>query len=259
VPPQARRAPRRTPAELRERMPRRTPEQTRDLMLRAAVELLRERAQATGDEVLAAALAHVRATQVAERATRIVRSETDDQKAKAITTGALYQQWPAQADFQVDLLFHIAELQATLVPGLPESILRFKQAQSDAAPLESVLLRTMEEVHRHYREDPMYRVELSLLIGACDPRLRAALAHRQAGFYDSADQAYEALLDAYGLRIRPPFTVRDLSRAVAAQIAGSVVIWYADPAILDDPLGQEGASLMSRSILAIFDRLTEPG
>ena len=36
------------------RLPRRTPEETRDLMLRAAVELIRERAQASGDEVLAA-------------------------------------------------------------------------------------------------------------------------------------------------------------------------------------------------------------
>jgi hypothetical protein len=45
---------------------------------------------------------------------------------------------------------------------------------------------------------------------------------------------------------------------VAAQIAGSVVISFADPALLDDPLGEEGRSLMSRSILAIFNSLTEP-
>src|SRR4051812_1288777 len=100
-------------------MPRRTPAETRELMLQAAVELLRERAEASGDKVLAAALAHVRLSQVAERATDIVREQTGDEKAKAITTGALYQQWPTQADFQVDLLFHIAELQSTLVPGLP--------------------------------------------------------------------------------------------------------------------------------------------
>ena len=52
-------------------MPRRTPEENRDLMLRAAVDLIRERAQASGDEVLAAALAHLRLTQVAQRATAI--------------------------------------------------------------------------------------------------------------------------------------------------------------------------------------------
>ncbi len=258
MPAQNRRLPRRTPDELRERMPRRTPAETRDLMLRAAVDILRERAQATGDEVLASALAHVRVSHVAERATAIIREQTGDQKAKAITTGAIYQQWPTQSDFQVDLLFHLADLQSTLVPGLPESILRFKQAHADAVPLETVVMQTMEDVHRHYRQDPLYRVELSLLIGAHDPRLSAALRHRMTAFYATADQAWQAMLDAYDLRMREPFTIRHLSRAVAAQIAGSVVLWFQDPDVLDDPLGEEGRSLMSRTILATFQRLTEP-
>lgn len=227
-------------------------------MLRAATDLIRERAQSTGDEVVASALAHVRLTQVAERATQIVRAETGDEKAKAITTGALYQQWPTQADFQVDLLFHVADLQSTLVPGLPESLKRFRDASAAGVPLETVLMSTMEEVHRHYREDPLYRVELSFLVGAIDPRVRAALTVRQEAFYASVDEAYRGLLSAYHRRMRPPFTVRDLSRVIASQIAGSVVTWYADAALLDDPLGEDGTSLMSRAILALFERLTEP-
>jgi AcrR family transcriptional regulator len=240
------------------RMPRRTPAETRDLMLRAAVELIRERAQASGDEVLAAALSHLRLTQVAQRATAIVREETRDDGATAITTGAIYQQWPSQADFQIDLLFHIADLQATLVPGLAESVANFEEAASEDLPLETVLMRLMEEVHRHYREDPLFRVELSFLLGAGDPRLRAAIAHRQATFYETADPAWQALLDTYGLQVKHPFAIRDLTRAMAAQIAGAVVVWFADPEIVRDPLGEQDASLMSRVMVAIFDRLTEP-
>jgi len=240
------------------RMPRRTPAETRDLMLRAAVELIRERAQASGDEVLAAALSHLRLTQVAQRATAIVREETRDDGATAITTGAIYQQWPSQADFQIDLLFHIADLQATLVPGLAESVAHFEEAASEDLPLETVLMRLMEEVHRHYREDPLFRVELSFLLGAGDPRLRAAIAHRQATFYETADPAWQALLDTYGLQVKHPFAIRDLTRAMAAQIAGAVVVWFADPEIVRDPLGEQDASLMSRVMVAIFDRLTEP-
>jgi AcrR family transcriptional regulator len=240
------------------RMPRRTPQETRELMLRAAVELIRERAQASGDEVLAAALAHLRLTQVAQRATAIVREHTHDGAATAITTGAIYQHWPTQADFQIDLLFHIADLQATLVPGLAESVVQFRDAESEDLPLETVLMRLMEEVHRHYREDPLFRVELSFLLGAGDPRLQAAIAHRQATFYETADRAWQALLDTYGQQMRQPFAIRDLTRAMAAQVAGSVVVWFADPDILLDPLGEQDASLMSRVMLAIFHRLTEP-
>lgn len=240
------------------RMPRRTRAETRDLMLRAAVDLLRERARASGDEVLAAALAHLRLTQVAERATAIVRENTGDRSAKAITTGAIYQQWSSQAEFQVDLLFHIADLQARLVPGLAESMARFRAAQAEALPIEALLIRLMEEVHRHYREDPLFRVELGFLLGAGDERLRAAIAHRQTAFYDDADRAWQALLDSYGRSMREPFSIRDLTRAMAAQIVGSVVIWFADPDVLRDPLGEEGASLMSRAMVAIFNQLTVP-
>ena len=242
----------------RTRMPRRTPAETRELMLRAAVELIRERAQASGDEVLAAALAHLRLTQVAQRATAIVREQTHDEGATAITTGAIYQHWPTQSDFQIDLLFHIADLQATLVPGLAESMAHFEEAESEDLPLETVLMSLMEEVHRHYREDPLFRVELSFLLGAGDPRLRAAIAHRQAAFYETADRAWQALLDTYELQMRRPFAIRDLTRAMAAQLAGSVVVWFADPDILRDPLGEQDGSLMSRVMVAIFHRLTEP-
>lgn len=239
-------------------MPRRSPEETRELMISAAVSLIRERAQAAGDDVLAAALAHVRLTQVAERATDIVRTETHDDHATAITTGAIYQLWPTQADFQVDVLFHIAKLQSTLVPGVADSLRFFWEASEKGRPLNEVLIEVMEEVHRHYREDPMYRVEMGFLLGAMDPRLRDALQVRQLTFYDSVDQVYLGMLDSYGLRMRAPYTVRDLSRVIAAQIAGSVVTWYADADILKDPLGEPRHSLMSRTIVAIFESLTEP-
>jgi hypothetical protein len=242
----------------RRRMPKRTLAETRELMLAAAVDMICERSQEAGDDVVAAALSHVRLTQVAQRATGLVRSRTGNMDATAITTGALYQIWPSQVDFQADLLFHIADRQATLVPSLADSIQSFQQASAHAEPLEQVLCRTMEEAHRHYREDPLFRVELGFLISVCDPRVRAALAHRQSTFKATADRAWQSLIDAYGLRLRPPFRIRDLTNAVAAQIGGSVIIWFADPESLEDPAGEDGWSLTSRTILAIFQQFTEP-
>jgi hypothetical protein len=239
-------------------MPKRTLAETRELMLDAAVDMICERTQEAGDDVVAAALSHVRLTQVAQRATGLVRARTGNLEATAITTGAIYQIWPSQVDFQADLLFHIADRQATLVPDLAQSIQRFEHSSAQSVPLEEVLRRTMEEAHRHYREDPLFRVELGFLISVCDPRVRAAVAHRQSAFKATADRAWQSLIDSYGLRLRPPLRIRDLTNAVAAQISGSVIIWFADEESLDDPAGEDGWSLASRVILAIFRQFTEP-
>ncbi|HEY6794415.1 MAG TPA: hypothetical protein VI248_07005 [Kineosporiaceae bacterium] len=242
----------------RRRMPKRTGAETRQLMLRAAVDMLRERVQESGDEIVASALAHVRLTQVAQRATALVRAETGDVHTTAITTGAIYQLWPSQADFQADLLFHIADLQSQLVPGLLESIRRFAEAAAQGVPLEEVFARTMDEVLRHYRQDPLFRVEHSFLISAGDPRVRVAITHRQSAFAATADQAWTGLMDAYGLRMRAPYRVRDLTNAMAAQIGGASVISIADPQLLADPAGEQGWSLTARALLAIFQAFTEP-
>lgn len=239
---------------------RRTAEQTRDLLLRAAVDLLRDRAGRAGDDVMSASLAHVRFTQVAERATQLVRAETGDPQAPQITTGAIYQLWPTQPDFQADLLLHVADLQAVLVPGLAVSVAWFREAAAQGIPLEVVLARLSEEVHRHYREDPLFRVELGFLLGAVDPRVRQALARRQEAFLADADRAWSALLDSYRLRLRPPHRIRDLTIAVASCIIGAVVFWFADPRGLADPAGGDpgGLGLVSRSVLHLVQGFTEP-
>ena len=238
-------------------MPRRTASQTRQLLLRSAVELLRERAGQSGDDAVAAALAHVRFTQVAERATALVRAETRDPKAPAVTTGAIYNLWPNQVDFQVELLLHVAELQATFVPGLADGAPRFRAAAEASVPLEEVVGGLVEEVYRHSRADPLFRIELAFLVGACDPRVERALRRRHDVFAAGADVAWQGMLDAYGLRPRPPYTIRDLTTVVAAQIIGATVLSATDPEGLADPAGEAGWSLASRAVATIVRALTE--
>jgi len=250
------------PGGTRRRMPKRTKEETRALMLRAAVDLLRERALSQGDDVVSAALAHVRVADIAARATELVRADlgaanVDRTGASPITTGAVYQVWPRQADLQADLLFHIAELQAVLVPGVVETMHRFAAAARSGARLEDVLRDTAEEIWRVYRDDPIVRVELSFLVAAVDPRVRAALAHRRERFAVSADKVWRGLLDAYGLQVRAPYRLRDLTTAIAAQVVGSVVLWWADPQVLADPF--EGhRSLTAHIVTTLVRELTEP-
>lgn len=248
----------------RRRLPRRSRDETRELMLAAAVDLLRERALSDGDHVVSAALAHVRVTDIAARATALVRqglersgTATGTPSAAAVTTGAVYQIWPRQADFQADLLFHVAELQGRLVPGAAEVVARFRTAREGGAALSDVVVATAEEVWRQYRDDPIFRVELSFLVAAVEPRVKAALAHRRRRFAEGAEQVWAGLLATYGRRMRAPYTVGDLTTAVAAQVTGSVALWWADPQILDDPFGA-GASLTARVSALLVEQLTEP-
>lgn len=205
---------------------RRTAEQTRKLLLDAGVELLRERACQVGDHVVAAALSHVRFTEVADRATALVREQAESPRA-TVTTGAIYNLWANQVDYQVDLLLHVAQLQSVLVPGSDESADRFRTAQAAGVTVDQAVADLVREVTRHYRQDPLFRVELGFLVGARDRRVKQALAHRQETFFATADHRWQTVLDVYGLQLVPGRRLRDLTTAVAIGIIGSTVLSFA--------------------------------
>lgn len=237
---------------------RRSAEETRQLLLRAGVDLVRERVGRPGDETMAAALAHVRLTQVVDRATQLVRQESGDGGAPAVTTGAVYNLWPTQAEFQADLLLHIADIQSTLSVDV-ERGRAFHRASADAGvPLSEVLRLVVERVLKVHREDALYAVELGFGASAADPRVKAALRRRDDAFLAAVEPIWQSLLDTYGLRPRPPYTVHHLAVAVAMQIRGSVSLWYASPDIDADPAGEDGWSLTARAISAVFHAMTMP-
>lgn len=245
-------------AEQSEMGRRRRGDQTRQLLLRAGVDIVRQRATQAGDESMAAALAHVRLTQVTERATELRRRETGDAGAPAITTGAVYNLWPAQVDFQADLLLHIAEIQSTFPIDVDEIATRYRAAAAAGIPLNEVLRLVVDRMNRMCREDSLYAVEFGFLPSAADPRVQRALRQRQDAFLSVAAQSWQSLLDAYLLQPRPPFTSRHLANALAAQFIGSVALWYANPEIDEDPAGEDGWSLTARAVAAIFDAMTMP-
>jgi hypothetical protein len=242
----------------RRRLPRRSIEETRLLMLTAATSLVCAGTRDTGDSAIAAALAHVRVKDVAEEATRMVRAETGDENAPAITIGSIYQVWPSQAEFQADLLFHIAELHAALVPGVPESIQIFRDAVAAGVPVEEVVRRVLDQNHRYMRENPIFRVVLSFYPSAGNTRVREALGRLEESFMKAACEAWQALLDAYGLRVRPPYQLEHLAGSVEASLLGFHMRWISQPDSLGDPKDEEGWSLVTRSAVMLFTQFTEP-
>ncbi|MEZ5409910.1 MAG: hypothetical protein R2761_17915 [Acidimicrobiales bacterium] len=211
-----------------------------------------------GDETMAAALAHVRLTQVVDRATDLVRRKSGDGNAPAITTGAVYNLWPTQAEFQADLLLHIADIQATLTVDVERGRALYQASAAAGVPVGEVLRVLVNRVQRLYRGDALFAVVLGFGASAVDPRVQQALRHRQDAFLALAEPTWQSLLDAYDLRLCPPYTIRHLALAVAAQFVGSVVQFYANPEIDADPAGEEGWSLTARSITAVFQSMTMP-
>ncbi|MDW8810004.1 hypothetical protein P1P68_35725 [Streptomyces scabiei] len=243
---------------MRRRLPRRSPEETRALMLEAATRLVCAGTSDTSEEAVSAALAHIRVKRVTEEATRIMRERLGDDTAPAITTGSIYQIWPAQADFQADLLFHLTSRQAELVPGLPESIRRFKEAVDSGTTWQEALNDVLTDNHENHRVDPVYRVLLGFYASAANPRVRDALGHYGESFTEVACEAYQALLDAYGLRLRAPYRIEHLATTIAALLDGFHMRWMAGLPHLEDPEGTDRWSLATRSAVMVFDQFTEP-
>ncbi len=244
----------------RRRLPKRTREQTRALMLRAATDLVCGRLRDSSDEAISAALAHVQLTEVAARATRIVRSEvradTWDHDVAAITTGAIYQVWPSQAEFQADLLFHIAELDASFEPIIAE--VRAIGAAGIAAgdPVGTTLAAMVARSFEHTRSSPVFYVSLCFYLQSGNELVRKVLRHGQSAFVEAIRPVWQMLLDGYGLRMRPGFGIDDLASVIGLLIEG-----FALQSVRGAGIGGDGGldtSLPCRTAQMLFDQMTEP-
>jgi hypothetical protein len=247
----------------RRRLPKRSLAETRDLMLRAATNLVCGDVTEALDDAPSAALAHVRLTDVAAEATRMVRQElaggSDGFAAAAtITTGAIYQVWPSQADFQVDLLFYIAELNASsdsLIDELPPMI---AEAAASGQPAAEALRIIITRSFEYTRDSALFYASLSFYKHSANERVKQAMRRCTEAFAESIRPVWQLLLDAYDLRIRPPYTVDNLAISVSALIEGLSLEWVGSPELTDDPFGQDGWSLTCRIAQMIFEQMTSP-
>lgn len=246
----------------RRRLPKRSREETRQLMLRAGTELVCEVRDDGSDSAVSAALAHVQLTQVAARANRIVRAGVPgnrlDSDVAPITTGSIYQVWPTQADFQADLLFYIAELDAASQPIIDEikQIMRdgIRAGESAGSTLALMINRSFE----HTRNSAVFYVSLGFYIHSRNDRVASVLRHGQTAFIGAIRPVWQELLDGYEYRMRDPYTVDNLAMAISTLIEGMSLQWVRDPSMLSDPLGEPGESMVSRTAQMLFKQMTIP-
>ncbi len=103
----------------------------------------------------------------------------------------------------------------------------------------------------------MFYVSLGFFLRSGNARVRD-LAHGDQAFTTAIRPVWQAMLDGYGLRMRPPYTVEDLAVTVSALIEGFALQWKRQPERTADPLGEEGWSLAARLAVMMFTQLTEP-
>lgn len=186
-------------------MRRRTGEETRELLLQVGRDMLLERGVTAGVQ-------HIRLQDVLRRA--------------GLTTGAAYRLWDDQTDYQRDLAVSMVRLRVSepashafgavaemLAAGVPADDVIRAAADTHVRPLTE---HAGGGAHSDFDGD-LFLTVLALRAAAHTwPELADASRERHRESVESFSAFYQALMDAYGLRMRSPLTIDDFTEAMAA-------------------------------------------
>lgn len=162
------------------------------------------------------------------------------------------------ADFQADLLFHIAGVDAVVTPDAESLDEQLRRARAEQTSPAEIVRDSIEQSFAVTTSSATTYIVFSFYALARNPRVRAALKRSYDEFAAEVDRRWQALLDSFGLRVRAPYSIDDLATAITATLEGFAMRSRVDPDRLRDPFGEAGWSLVSRTVTAIFTQFTEP-
>jgi len=191
-------------------MSRRTAEQTRRLIIDAALQLLLERGASAGVQ-------HIRLQEVL--------------RTVGLTSGAAYRIWADQDEFHRDLAVEMMGLRVSApTASATAAIAGFVEHGGTADDVIRAATRDHVEYAAQFHRRPesqdshVFITALALRTAAGSwPELRAAAAARHEESIDAFSRFYSELMTRFGIRMREPFTVRDLAEAMAALGEGFAV------------------------------------
>jgi hypothetical protein len=194
-------------------------EETRALLLDAATRLVVGRIADDAEESHNA-LADVKIKDVLGEVNRVMSDEPK------LTTGAFYQIWDDQADFQRALLEHVMSQIAT--PGAREIEAVAFQMVSDLEPADEILRRISDLDFRVSRSPEMF---LALGLGATVPAdmVRHAQVEANSRYLDTLSGLLGNVLRYGGRRLRPDRSMEDLIWATEALEVGYLLRSRTDP------------------------------
>lgn len=224
---------------------RRSIDETRRSLLDAGTQLVLQ--SMTPDDILEISpLAHIRVRDVVQQA-----SETE---GFTITTGALYNIWDSQRDYQRDLMLHI--LQEGSDPSA-ETVLHFaSKLFAQRLPVDEAFATIADESFRLDEESQVGRASAAFAAFASVPEIRDALRSAHGVRLETGRKLYPLLLDYAGLRVREPYTLDQLLSVIGALSDSLQQTRSIMPELFEVP---EGAlSLFALSSAAVFWRFCEP-
>lgn len=231
---------------------RRTRDETRELLLHAAMRLLTERNAGDG-EAPVNPLADVLLTDVLAEANREMR--TADPGARKMTTGAAYNIWPGQAEFQMDLMARLLDAAAT--PGMERVRAATLNGLARQLPWRTVLSETIEVDYRESLSEPTMFLMIGVAALATPGDVAAGERRANERYVAETGELLAAIIRYAGRRLRAGRTIDDLVWAVEALETGYLLRTRVAP---DVPLRQDAAAIsaLGTAAVGIVEAYTEP-
>jgi len=231
---------------------RRTRDETRDFLLEAAVRLVESRVVGDGSAPVNP-MADVLVTDVLAEANRTLREA--DPGATKMTTGAAYNIWPAQADFQSDLLARVLDEAAT--PGIERVRAATLDGLARRLPWRAVLAHTIEVDYRESFNEPSMFLMIGLAALAAPGDVAAGEQRANERYVKESGELLEAIIRYAGRRLRAGRSVEDLVWAIEALEVGYLLRMRIDSDIPLRP-DADGATALAAAAAGIVEAFTEP-
>ncbi len=187
-------------------------------------------------------------------------------RAGLSTAGSGYKIWQTQGEFRKELIHHTLRVDSDRTA--PSERLVGVVAEFDGEPTLDELIRIAgnENAEAVVGSEWYTRLLALWLAAATDEEMRGIQLDTQQALLSSLSDTFGGLLERYGRRMRPPFTLGHLTQAIAAQMNGlGYFLAYRDEtgaAEILRPTGPDGEPrswhLISCAVQALVEAFTEP-
>lgn len=232
---------------------RRTRAETRELLLAAAVKLVENRVVGT-DAAPVNPMADVLVTDVLEEANRSLKEA--DSGARPMTTGAVYNIWPSQADFQSELVERILDEAAT--PGIDKVRAVTLDGLARRLPWQDVLATAIEIDYLESFEEPAMFIMIGMAALSAPGDVAAAERLANERYVRETGELLGAIVRYAGRELRPGRTMEDLVWAIEALEAGYLLRKRIHPDIPLRP-DADGVSALATAAVGVVESFTTPG